>query len=112
MSVYEKRLTMIKDKSNDELTVEEMTMVYYLVNLIFYKQFNVANSLIKKHYLPMKKTNDIFKANVRRLQALSLYHMFVSELKNSQLNSMSGQAQTEKQSRMSKIDRCLRRAEK
>ena len=103
---------MIRDKSNDELTVEEMTMVYYLVNLILYKQFNVANSLIKKHYLPMKKTNDIFKANVRRLQALSLFQMFTGEQKNSRVNPMSSQAQTEKQSRMSKIDRCLRRAEK
>ena len=100
MSVYEKRMTVIRDKNYDLLTVEETTMIYYLVNLILYKQYNVANLLIKKHFLPMKKLNDIFKANVRRLQALSLYHMFSSEVKSNNVNPMSSQAQAEKQSRM------------
>lgn len=112
MSVYEKRQTMIREKNHDELTVDEMTMIYYLVNLIFYKQHNVANSLIKKHYLEMKKCQDIFIANVRRLQALSLYSMFSQEIKNNRINAMSSEFQAEKYSRMSQIDRCLKRAEK
>lgn len=69
-------MTMLKsrdDQEQEELTVDETTMVYYLANLILFKQFNVANTLIKKHYLHMKKCSSLFKANVRRLQALSLY---------------------------------------
>ena len=77
MSVYEKRMTMLKDKIQLELTVDEMTMLYYLINLILYKQFNVANILVQKHYLAMTKCSEIFKANVRRYQALSLYRMLV-----------------------------------
>ena len=37
---------MLKDKIQLELTVDEMTMLYYLINLILYKQFNVANILV------------------------------------------------------------------
>ena len=33
----------------------EKTMIYYLVNLILFKQYNVVNSMIKKHYRKMKK---------------------------------------------------------
>ena len=77
MSVYEQRKTVLKDKSQEELTVDEMTMLYYLVNLILYKQFNVANVLVKKHYHPMKKCSEIFKGNVRRYHALSLYRMLI-----------------------------------
>ena len=57
-----------------EMNSNEKTMIYYLVNLILFKQYNVANSLIKKHYKKMKKdVTQIFKANIRRFQALSLY---------------------------------------
>lgn len=42
-------------------------MLYYLANLILFKHYNMANSLIKKHFLKMKKSSDIFKANIRRL---------------------------------------------
>ena len=66
-------------RDKGELTVDEKTMVYHLVNLILSRQFNVANSLIKKHYLVMDKCSNIFKANVRRFQALSLYRMDLSE---------------------------------
>ena len=43
---------------------EEKTMVYYLVNLILFKHYNMANSLIKKHFLKMRNCSEIFKANV------------------------------------------------
>ena len=64
-----------------EMNSNEKTMIYYLVNLILFKQYNVANSLIKKHYRKMKKdVAQIFKANIRRFQALSLYQMYRSEI--------------------------------
>ena len=55
-----------------ELSQDEKTMAYYLVNLILFKQYSLARHLIKTHFLKMKKTSDLFKANVRRLQALAL----------------------------------------
>ena len=79
MSVYEARRNTMWQRDKGELTVDEKTMVYHLVNLILSRQFNVANSLIKKHYLVMDKCSNIFKANVRRFQALSLYRMDLSE---------------------------------
>lgn len=54
-------------KDNGDLTMDEKVLIYYLINLILYKQFNVANSLVKKHYLEMKKCSNIFKGNFRRL---------------------------------------------
>ena len=69
---------MLALKKDGELTNDEKTLIYYLVNLILFKQFNMANSLIKKHYIRMKKCSDIFKANMRRLQALSLYQSIVT----------------------------------
>ena len=71
-SVYEmRRQTDIKGTSK-EICREEKTMIYFLVNLILFKHYDMAASLIKKHFLKMSKCSDIFKANIRRLQALSL----------------------------------------
>ena len=49
-------------------------MIYYLVNLILFKHYNMADSLIKTLFLRMKKCSEIFKANVRRLYALSMQY--------------------------------------
>ena len=54
-------------------------MIYYLSNLILLKQFNVANSLIKRNFIHMKKCGNLFKANMRRLQGLSLFRMYEIE---------------------------------
>ena len=83
-------------------------MLFYLVNLILLNQFNVANSLIKKHYLTMKKCNQVFKANVRRFQALSLRRMYESENQKKKTKI----TQNEKYIRKNKIERILKRAEK
>ena len=76
-SMYENNRMSGLKKDGGELTNDEKTLIYYLVNLILFKQFNMANSLIKKHYIPMKKCSVIFKANMRRLRALSLYQSIV-----------------------------------
>ena len=74
------RLSMFERKRLNSLVVsdgdgnfgfEEKTLVYYLVNLVLFKQFNVADSVITKYFLPMTKCSDLFKANVRRMHALS-----------------------------------------
>ena len=72
MSVYEqdKRCSIaMRFKDSQMLSKDEKTMVYYLVNLILFKQYNMANSLCEKHYLKMKndQCSHIYKANVRRL---------------------------------------------
>jgi len=41
-SVYERR-TIAPKKDGGELTSDEKTLVYYLVNLILFKKFNMAN---------------------------------------------------------------------
>ena len=75
MSIYEKRRETEMKVPSKELSKDEKTLVYYLVNLILFKQYNMANSLSEKHLLKMKnKCSDIFKANVRRLQALSIQY--------------------------------------
>jgi len=79
-TVYEhRRNTQLSRTKELEMTIEERTMVYFLVNLILYRQFNVANACIKRHFIPMKQCSNLFKGNIRRLQALSLFRMFQEE---------------------------------
>ena len=89
------------------MNIDEKTMIYYLANLILLKQFNVANSLIKRRFLPMKKCSGIFKANIRRLQALSICRMFHNE---DGLRKKKHVSHQEKSARLIKIDHCLKRA--
>ena len=87
---------------------EEKTMVYYLVNLILFKHYNMANSLIKKHFLKMRNCSEIFKANVRRLQALSLQYEGIERKKKPQ----AVQSSKAELLLFDKCDRRLKRAEK
>eukprot|EP00353_Schmidingerella_taraikaensis_P008982 CAMPEP_0185592206 /NCGR_PEP_ID=MMETSP0434-20130131/67151_1 /TAXON_ID=626734 ORGANISM="Favella taraikaensis, Strain Fe Narragansett Bay" /NCGR_SAMPLE_ID=MMETSP0434 /ASSEMBLY_ACC=CAM_ASM_000379 /LENGTH=167 /DNA_ID=CAMNT_0028217823 /DNA_START=383 /DNA_END=883 /DNA_ORIENTATION=- len=110
MSVVElRRNTMLITSKGHELTVEERTMIYHLVNLVLLKQFNVANSLIKRHLIHMKKCGSLFRANMRRLQALSLFRMYEVESQKKVKNSPT---LNELYSRLQKLKRCLKRAEK
>lgn len=63
-------------KTRQQLNEDELTMIYYLANLILLTQNNVANLLIKKYYKKMKECSPIFKANVHRFQSLLLSRMY------------------------------------
>lgn len=87
-------------------------MIYYLTNLILFKQFNVATLAIKKQFLKMKQCSDLFKANVRRLQAFVL----VTSVQNPPTHDSKRQPvaaiKAATQVDYDKCDRCLKRAEK
>lgn len=69
------------------LSAEEGALIYYLVNLILLEQHSLAQSLIEKHYVKMKKCSEVFRGNVKRLQALSTFRLLTINIEESKLQS-------------------------
>ena len=66
---------MTQHKYKHSLSSEESALVYYLANLILQDQYSLVDSLVKKYYLKMKKSSEVFRGNVCRFRALSLFQM-------------------------------------
>ena len=69
-------MTLQKKLSCDDIgfkkvCTEEKVMLYFLMNFILKSQFKIADKIILNLYLAMKKCSNLFKGNIRYMQALS-----------------------------------------
>jgi uncharacterized protein YqgQ len=46
---------------------DELTIVYYIANLILQEQYSLANSIIEKQLIRLKQCTNTFNGNIRRL---------------------------------------------
>ena len=86
MSILDNR-KMSQIRYSGTLSAEEGALIYYLANLILLEQHNLAQSLIEKHYVKMKKCSEVFRGNVKRFQALSTFRLLTINIEESKLQS-------------------------
>ena len=61
-----------KPTGENQLSVEERSILYHLGTKVLAEDFRVVHTMIKKSIVKMFKGSSIFKGNVRRLQAYAL----------------------------------------
>ena len=56
----------------ESMSGEEMTVLYYIADLIIISRINIVKTICEKHLIFMNKASSIFKANVTRYLAFCL----------------------------------------
>lgn len=55
---------------------EELAVLYYLSNLVLISRFTVVRAICEKNLLFMIKATCVFKGNVKRFLAYSIYRLY------------------------------------
>ena len=89
---------------------DEMSVIYYLTNLLLQEQYSTADQIIEKQLLKLKKCSDTFNGNIRRLHGLCQVKMFqlrFEQYKQAKNNKKKVPQKEDNKEKIIKIKKCL-----